>query len=78
MAPGNLSSAGHFQAHKDLPICLPWYPELGWTLRSKQRLRTLSLSSKKLKSKWEERPDTHEIMRAEYKGIYYFMSNGSN
>lgn len=77
MAPGNLSSAGHFLAHKDLPIYLPWYPELGWTLRSKQRLRALSLSSKKLKSKWEERPDTHKIMRDEYKDIYYFTSNAT-
>lgn len=36
---------GHSLAPKDLHICLPWCPELGWILRSKQTLTTLSLFS---------------------------------
>lgn len=76
VAPCNWTSAGHFVAPKGLPICLPWYPELGCTLRSKQKLTTFSLSSKKLKSKSEDRPDAHATMREKYKGIYSFASNG--
>lgn len=50
----------HSLAPKDLHICLPWCPELGWTL-STQILITFFIL--KLKSKWESRTDPHEAMR---------------